>query len=952
MGCQSSKSTGAIDPHEYSDQPERKISTNSTGTESTDIPKRESSRVSNASSVSQQDMKRHHERLRRLQDLDAATKIPFICIELRGVGDKDGYIEVCGKDEYGVYHYLEEFFIGQWRCQKLDAGDLSDDTPLPFCDALYRWEGFMVQGSDGTNNMGLATMQLVDFMCGKLSWTLGVVNGGNVGKQGEIREQQVIFKAPHPMNLNASHIMVELRSAGVIEVCGGSREAKDKLHNFFTTHMNAKGAKGHQVFSDRYYECGNGVFQERGKSGENNLGLLTTQVCDNVVKLLPGWTLVTMNGGNYGEGGTHREQQLVFREDNHPLGDAPHLLVELREAGYIEVCGENVQGIYNQLGDWLSSKWGCKTFASRPGEEPFCNKKYTWRSKDMMVASAELTDFFHGLGWRMEVCSQGTVAVKGNAQSREQQILFRPGASIAGHVEPHIFLELYTGEGEERLYSKEHVTQVNANQFIRIRQVGDCRHGVTELEKFLTQYLGGRKEDGHRDYQSYAVDVFLSRGLTGNNLGCWTMRLCDFMVDRLGWTFVVCNVCNLGPCGQFREQQLVFRYDGERREIPPVKPSSARLDECLFVGLEFPNHWKTQKVLSLKQPYNIVSCTQNEVSSMQEIFDSTFKRVLTRDRVFEYQLNVSEEMPYRLEIVHMFRCEHAELYRRYMQRKSSYKGGTPLRAKTLENGAGRMLNERLQDGEALLAHGTNPSSAMGILKNGFSLSAAGKSTGTMFGYGIYLAECVSKSDEYARDDNGGTYPGLMAMLMCRSLVGNPYVVQDAGDYIADAKRQGMDCVVGDRESKVGTYREFIFFDERQILPEYTVIYKRVWHQEKVPSPMRQQAKGTTGRNWQLKLDKGWANLSPDVSFELTKAEMDGKVQHERLINDILYVFDFAEMTQRNMQTGTKRQIRPPMRRDSARHSVSSASLSGLAVASRTSIGSTGSGSRSSTISRR
>ena len=26
------------------------------------------------------------------------------------------------------------------------------------------------------------------------------------------------------------------------------------------------------------------------------------------------------------------------------------------------------------------------------------------------------------------------------------------------------------------------------------------------------------------------VDVFLSRGAHDNNLGCWTMRVCDFMV--------------------------------------------------------------------------------------------------------------------------------------------------------------------------------------------------------------------------------------------------------------------------------------------------------------------------------------------------------------------------------------------------------------------------------------
>merc|ERR1719316_2164759 len=120
-----------------------------------------------------------------------------------------------------------------------------------------------------------------------------------------------------------------------------------------------------------------------------------------------------------------------------------------------------------------------------------------------------------------------------------------------------------------------------------------------------------------------------------------------------------------------------------------------------------------------------------------------------------------------------------------MDRRSSYSGGTPCVAKTRE--VGKPLNDRLLDGEALLAHGTNPSSAMGILKSGFVLNHAGKSTGTMFGYGIYLAECVSKSDEYARDDNGGTYPGLMAMLMCRSLIGNPYVVQEAGDHCSEAR---------------------------------------------------------------------------------------------------------------------------------------------------------------------
>jgi hypothetical protein len=392
--------------------------------------------------------------------------------------------------------------------------------------------------------------------------------------------------------------------------------------------------------------------------------------------------------------------------------------------------------------------------------------------------------------------------------------------------------------------------------------------------------------------------------------------MCDFMVDRLGWSFVVCNVCNLGPLGNYREQQLVFRFDGERREIPPVKADNSRLDEVKFVGLEFPGYWKNKKVLSLKQNVATVSCTKAEVQAMQAIFDHTFKRVLTRDRVYEYQLNVNEEMPYRLEVVHVFRSENAELYRRFMERRATYRGGpSNVVPKTREaRGVAEVLNSRLGDGEALLAHGTNPSSAMGILKKGFSLSAAGKSTGTMFGYGIYLAECVSKSDEYARDDNGGTYPGLMALLLCRALVGRGHVVTDAGDFIQQAKADGCDCVVGDREQKVGTYKEFIFFDERQVLPEYAVIYKRNYDRHKVPEHMKQETKGTTGRNWQLKLQKGWADLTPDVSFALTKAQNDGKAQCQYRINDVDYLFDFTSMQQTNTQTQTQRQIRPPMRR--------------------------------------
>lgn len=851
-----------------------------------------------------------HKRLQKLCELDATTKIPFIMVELRGNEDQDGFIEICGKDEYGVYRALDRWLTSTWSCKKLDAGDLSEDTMVPFCDALYEWKTFRTQGEEGLSNMGQATMQLVDFMANELGWTLGVVNGGNVGKCGQIREQQVIFKAPHPMNCVVPHVMIELRSAGFIEVCGSQTGALDQLEEHFQNQFGATRLEGYESFCDRYYYIPPGIFKERGNKGENNLGLLTTQVCDSVVRLMPGWSLVTLNGGNAGEAGDHREQELVFRWDNHPLQSAPHLLVELRDAGFIEVCGDDTDGIYDKLEKWLKKQWGCSKINGNDKltSNEYYGAKFNWKPKDMMISTAEVTGFFHEQGWQMQVTSQGTVKVKGKSDSREQQIIVRPGASGLGVVEPHLVIELYIGEGDPEISKNPDLTQIRGNQYIRVQPIGDCSKAVQEFQKFVAEYMGGvsSKKAG-----KYDCDVFLSRGVTDTNLGQWTMRICDFMVDGLGWSFVVCNVCNLGDYGSNREQQLIFRYDGERRPMPKANLDVTTLCPSMWSGTRFPRYWKIPEVLNGKTAQQVMACDQEEIEGLQDMLDATFKRILTRDRRYEYQVSSNEEMPYRLEVVHAFRSENAPLWHRLQESKRLIPGGIePFPVKT--HGSGKVIGKRLDQHEAYLYHGTNPSSSMSILKSGFSLDQAGKSTGTMFGYGVYLAECSSKSDEYATDDGGGTYPGLRALLVCRCLVGNPKVVTDPGDHVQTAKQEGYNCVVGDRESKVGTYRETIFHDEAQIYPEFTVIYRRQYEQNRVKPPMRRKTSGTTGRCWQVKFDKGWANLSPDVNAHLLEAMKKNQNTVEVDISDVKYTFDLAAREQINKESGTKRALRPPM----------------------------------------
>jgi len=78
--------------------------------------------------------------------------------------------------------------------------------------------------------------------------------------------------------------------------------------------------------------------------------------------------------------------------------------------------------------------------------------------------------------------------------------------------------------------------------------------------------------------------------------------------------------------------------------------------------------------------------------------------------------------------------------------------------------------------------------------------------------------------------------------------------------------------------------------------------------------MRQITRGTTGRNWQVQLDKGWANVPADVSHKLSQAHQAGERTLDVQIADDLYSFDFQKMTQCNQKTGKVRPIRPPMRR--------------------------------------
>ena len=101
-------------------------------------------------------------------------------------------------------------------------------------------------------------------------------------------------------------------------------------------------------------------------------------------------------------------------------------------------------------------------------------------------------------------------------------------------------------------------------------------------------------------------------------------------------------------------------------------------------------------------------------------------------------------------------------------------------------GMDHMLREDVN--EAMLFHGTSSAAAEAITRQDFRLKLSGSNAGTLFGRGIYLAECVSKSDEYTEE-----VAGVRTILVCRATLGRVLYT--------DAQRPN----VGDLEQRCGSF---------------------------------------------------------------------------------------------------------------------------------------------------
>lgn len=245
-----------------------------------------------------------------------------------------------------------------------------------------------------------------------------------------------------------------------------------------------------------------------------------------------------------------------------------------------------------------------------------------------------------------------------------------------------------------------------------------------------------------------------------------------------------------------------------------------------------PPYWTNQDLtVSFNQRSEVSEVFREQI---QRLLDGTFNGVRTRDR--------SGSVPSSLRLVKCHRVENSGIWARYQRAKeqiqqrrldkvvpvSELRGDRAAPVKTqeyLDEEVASHLDQSIN--EYYLWHGTTPAGAIGISTDGFKLKLAGSHAGTYFGNGCYFAESSSKSDEYAREGDD-LLAGIYALLLCRVSCGSLFrTTQPDETAIQNALRSGeYDAVLGDREASVGTYREFVIYEEDLAYPEYVVLYER------------------------------------------------------------------------------------------------------------------------------
>eukprot|EP00927_Polykrikos_kofoidii_P051670 TRINITY_DN4545_c0_g1_i2.p1 TRINITY_DN4545_c0_g1~~TRINITY_DN4545_c0_g1_i2.p1 ORF type:complete len:532 (+),score=82.32 TRINITY_DN4545_c0_g1_i2:97-1596(+) len=260
-------------------------------------------------------------------------------------------------------------------------------------------------------------------------------------------------------------------------------------------------------------------------------------------------------------------------------------------------------------------------------------------------------------------------------------------------------------------------------------------------------------------------------------------------------------------------------------------------------AVTYPSYWSAAETNSNSE-FNDMVPNEAEVAKFQQIVNDTYSDKTTRDRRNHHG---SWMVPRDFTVVNVHRSENSKLWRKYCIRKAELQAERRLAAEDPEaerrNGIaefvkfddvatskswGSLSGESL-DGdinEWYLFHGTSKSAAKNICSHDFKMRLAGSATGTLYGRGSYLAESITKADEYAKSQENGE----CTVLLCRVLGGRVRYTDertpDPDELTRDCMEGPYDCIVGDRKKISGTYREFVVFDTENVYPEFVITYTR------------------------------------------------------------------------------------------------------------------------------
>jgi len=288
-------------------------------------------------------------------------------------------------------------------------------------------------------------------------------------------------------------------------------------------------------------------------------------------------------------------------------------------------------------------------------------------------------------------------------------------------------------------------------------------------------------------------------------------------------------------------QRLQFCRNFHLRQENKYKARAEELRELK----KMPTGWDLDSILEKGGARDIAKLDMSDglfVAAFQALFNMTFQSVYTRDRR-------GGKVPTSIEVVSVRQVLNLPVWQNYVLFREQVQRSTWRRVHPWPSTVDKPITNswlscpevqkapsfleplRTDVNEAWLFHGTSFEGAEGITDVDFSISMAGSSAGTLYGRGVYLAECCSKSDEYCRPNSDG----LRVMLVCRATLGNVYYTAERSPNPGELERQcgyltkkpgKYHSVLGDRKKAVNTYREFIVFDSDLVYPAFIVIYRR------------------------------------------------------------------------------------------------------------------------------